>query len=158
MPTKTVQTRAGAAFDAKSPGFLYALIVSGLTVLAVSGVHFPSSAEQLAGEITTTLSTSGIYSIIGVVVASVIFPIYNAVKFGLKFTLHTIFSSTLTWISLGNIVLSLLALTGLMLPDGTVEQIIGAVQMKDWTALISLLFTSIIPTIVRWIKDKKQVA
>lgn len=145
-------------FNAKSPGFLYASIVTVLTVFAVSGVHFPSPADVLAGDITTTLSTGGIYAIIGVIISSVAFPIYNAVKSGLKFSLQTIFASTLTWIALGNVVLSLLALTGLVLPDGTVEQIIGAVQAKDWISLGSLLVTSIIPTIVRWIKDKNKPA
>lgn len=126
-----------------------------LTIFAVSGVHFPTPAEILAGQITTTLSTGGLYAIIGVVISSVAFPIYNAVRSGLKFSLQTIFQSTLTWIALGNIVLSLLAITGLVLPDGTVEQVIAAVQTKDWISLISLLATSIVPTIIRWIKDRK---
>lgn len=142
-------------FDAKSPGFLYAAIVAFLTIFAVSGVNFPTPAEILAGQITTTLSTGGLYAIIGVVISSVAFPIYNAVRSGLKFSLQTIFQSTLTWIALGNIVLSLLAITGLVLPDGTVEQIVMAVQTKDWISLISLLATSIVPTIIRWIKDRK---
>lgn len=144
------------AFDASSPGFLYTIIVGVLTIFAVSGVHFPSSPEILAGDITTTLSKSGFYSIIGIIIASVGFPIYNAVKSGLKFTLTTIFGSTLTIIALANIALSLLALTGFVLPDGTVEQIIAAVRTKDWIALGSLLVTTIIPTIVRWIKDRRN--
>lgn len=143
-------------FDTSSPGFLYTIIVGFLTIFAVSGVHFPSSPELLAGDITTTLSKSGFYSIIGVIISSVAFPIYNAVKSGLKFSITTIFGSTLTWIALGNIALSLLALTGFVLPEGTLEQIIGAVQTKDWMSLIGVLVTTIIPTFVRWIKDKKK--
>jgi len=148
-------TKSNKVFDAASPGFLYSIIAGVLTIFAVSGVHFPDSAQILAGQITTTLSTGGIYAIIGVIISSVAFPIYNAVKSGLKFSLHTIFSSTLTWIALGNIVLSLLALTGLVLPAGTLEQIIGAVKAKDWIALGSLMVTSIIPTIIRWIKRRQ---
>jgi len=142
-------------FNPASPGFLYTIIVGVLTIFAISGVHFPSPVDQLAGEITTSLSAGGIYAIIGVVIASVIFPIYNAIKSGLKFSLQTIFSSTLTWIALGNIALSLLALTGFILPAGTVEQIVGAIQMKDWISLGSLMVTTIIPTFLRWLKDKK---
>ena len=148
-------TQTKKVFDASSPGFLYSLIVAILTIFAVSGVHFPTTAETLAGEITTTLSTGGIFSIIGIIVSSVVFPIYNAVKSGLKFNLKTIFGSTLTWIALGNIALSLLMLTGFALPDGTLEQIIGAVQSRDWIALGTLVVTTIIPTIVRWIKSKQ---
>lgn len=141
-------------FNVSSPGFLYTVIVAPLTIFAISGVHFPTSAEILAGDITTTLSTGGIFAIIGVIVSSVIFPIYNAFKSGLKFSVETIFRSTLTWVALGNIVASLLALTGLALPDGTIEQIVAAVQAKDWISLGSLLVTTIIPTIVRWIKSR----
>lgn len=143
-------------FDAGSPGFLYFLFVTPLTILALSGVHFPSSPEQLAGELTTTLSTSGFYAIIGVIIASVGFPIWNAVKSGLKFSWRVIFGSTLTWIAIGNLILSALALTGLALPAGTVEQIAAAVQTKDWIALFSMLGTTVIPTIVRWIKSLRK--
>lgn len=147
-------------FNAASPGFLYTVIVAVLTIFAVSGVDFPSSAEQLAGDITTTLSTGGIYAIIGVILASIAFPIYNAVKSGLKFNLQTIFSSTLTWIALGNALMATIALTGFVLPQGTVEAIVGAVQTKDWIALGTIVVQTIIPTIVRFIKDKqvKQLA
>ena len=150
--------QAKKVFNAASPGFLYTIIVAVLTVFAVSGVHFPSSAEQLAGDITTTLSTGGIYAVIGIIISSVIFPIYNAVRSGLKFSLKTIFSSTLTWIALGNAVAATIALTGLVLPDGTVEAIVGAVQTKDWIALGTILVQTIIPTIVRWIKQRGQTA
>jgi hypothetical protein len=143
-------------FNASSPGFLYTIIVAVLTIFAVSGVHFPSGPEALSGDIVTTLSNSGIYAIIGIIISSVIFPIYNAIKSGLKFSLTTIFGSTLTWIAIGNIVLSLLAIYGFVLPEGTVDQIIGAVQTKDWMALGTLFFGTIIPTIVRFIKDKKS--
>lgn len=142
-------------FNAASPGFLYSLIVAALTILAVSGIHFPSSAEVLAGQITTTLSTGGVFAIAGILISSIIFPIYNAVKSGLKFNLSTIFGSTLTWVAIGNMIVSLLLLTGLVLPEGTVEQIVGFVQAKDWIGLGTLLLTSIVPTVVRWIKQRQ---
>lgn len=159
MSTNLQKSRSGAAkvvFSVTSPGFLYSAIVLVLTIFAVSGVQFPTSTEQLAGEIVTTLSASGVYAIIGVVVASVVFPIYNAARSGLGFSLATIFGSTLTWIALGNIILSLLALYGFILPDGTLEQIIAAVQTKDWISLGSLFVTTIVPTLIRWIKDRNK--
>ncbi len=142
-------------FDVTSPGFLYSLIVAVLTIFAISGIRFPTDAGTLAGEITTTLSSGGVFAIVGVLVSSVIFPVYNAIKSGLKFNLATIFGSTLTWIALGNIALSLLALYGFVLPAGTLEQIIAAIQVKDWIALGSLLVTTIVPTLVRWIKSRR---
>ncbi len=142
-------------FDAGSPGFLYTLIVSVLAVFAWAGVEFPDKPAELAGEITTLLSGGGFYAIIGVVVASVAFPIWNAIQ-KKKLTFDGIFSSTLTWIALGNILFAGLAITGFLLPDGTVEQIVYAVEAKDWASIISMLVTTIIPSVVRFIKDKKQ--
>lgn len=156
MSTKSVTKKK--AFDPKSPGFLYTLVVGALTIFTVSGVHFPDSNDAIAGSVVSSLSTGGIYAIIGIIISSVAFPIYNAVKSGLKFNMTTIFGSTLTWVAIGNIILSLLALVGFVLPDGTVEQIVGAIAMKDWVSLGGLVFTTIVPTLVRWIKDRKNAA
>lgn len=142
-------------FDAGSPGFIYTLIVSVLAIFAWAGVEFPDKPAELAGEITTLLSSGGFYAIIGVLVASVAFPIWNAAQ-KKKLTFDGIFSSTLTWIALGNILFAGLALTGFLLPDGTVEQIVYAIEAKDWGSIISMLVTTIIPAVVRFIKDKKQ--
>ena len=144
-------------FDVSSPGFLYTVIVSALTILAATGVTFPANPADIAGEITTLLSTSGFFAIVGVIVASVLFPIWNAYKKG-ELSFAGVFGNTLTWIAIGNIGFALLALFGLNLPEGTVEQIVYGIQQKDWSALISLLVTTIIPTIVRFIKDKRQTA
>lgn len=140
-------------FDAGSPGFLYTIIASVLTIGAISGIQWGQSPEMLADNLVTTLSTGGVFALAGLIVSSVVFPAWNAYKKGLK-TIKEVFSSTLTWIALGNILLAGLALTGFTLPEGTVDQIVAAAFSKDWNALISILFTTIIPTIVRFIKDK----
>ena len=143
-------------FDVKSPGFIYTIIVSILVLIAGAGVHFPTATDVLAGQIMTSLSSGGIYALIGVVISGVVFPVWNAIRAKTPFSWKNYWSSTFTWIALINIVLALLALTGLVLPEGTAEQIVGAIQMKDWTSLFSLLVTTILPTVVRWIKDMKK--
>ena len=152
----TQKTRAGATkqvFDASSPGFLYTVIVSALTIFAASGVSFPADPGAIAGEITTLLSTGGFFAIVGVVVASIGFPIWNAWKKG-ALTFGGLFSSTLTWIALGNILFAGLAL----LPPGTAEQLAYAIYAKDCTSLTSRLLTVILPAVVRFIKDKNKPA
>ena len=140
-----------------SPGFIYTIVVAFLTIFAASGVQFPDKTADLANEVTTLLSSSGFYSIIGVIVASVAFPIWNAIQ---KKTLSFkgVFSSTLTWVAIGNAVFAAIALTGFTLPDGTIEQLVVAISVKDWGAIISMLFTTIVPAIVRLIKDKNAPA
>lgn len=142
-------------FDVSSPGFLYTVLASLFTIGAISGIDWGQSPENLSGTIVTSLSEGGVWSIVGLLVSSVVFPAINAYKKGLK-SLKEVFSSTLTWIALGNILLAALALTGFTLPEGTTEQVVGAIYAKDWNALITVLFTTIIPTIVRIIKEAKQ--
>ena len=146
----------GNTFNAASPGFLYSLITASLTIFAVAGVSFPKDPADLSGEIVTSLSSGGVYAIIGVLIASVIFPIYNFFKGGGKFSLGAIFSSTLTWVAIGTAGLAAVALTGIMVPDGTVQAIIGAVQTKDWMGLISILVINIGNPLIRWIKEKNE--
>lgn len=145
-----MQNKNAPVFNASSPGFLYTIVTAVLGVFAVFGVQFPSTVADLGNTVVTALSTGGIYAVIGIIISSVIFPIWNRFKSG-----SPILTSTLTWIALANIALSVIALTGFALPAGTVEQVIGAVQMKDWFGLISILATTIIPTIVRFIKAKQ---
>jgi hypothetical protein len=148
-------TKQKKIFDAGSPGFLYTVIVSVLTIFAASGVSFPDSPEQIAGQFTTLLSTGGFYAVLGVVATSVAFPLWNAYK-KKQFNFQGIFSSTLTWVAIANIAFAGLALTGFTLPEGAVDALVAAVLAKDWGAIISMLFTTILPTVVRFIKDKKQ--
>lgn len=147
----TLSQSKWAAFNTASPGFLYTIVTAVLGAFAVFGVQFPSTVPELGTNVVTTLSTGGIYAVIGVIISSIIFPIWNRFKYG-----GPILTSTLTWIALANIALSVIALTGFSLPAGTLEQVIGAIQTKDWFALISIIVTTIVPTIVRFIKDKQK--
>lgn len=142
-------------FDPASPGFLYTIITSVLTLLAIAGIEFPKAVTTIAGELTTSLSSGGVYAIIGVLIASVIFPIINFIKSGKTFSFSSFFGSTLTWVAIGNAVLAVIALSGFTLPDGTVEQIVGAIAAKDWMGLISMLALTVGTTLIRWIKDRQ---
>lgn len=144
-------------FDAGSPGFLYALIVAVLTVMTgVFGINFPGSPDAIAGQVETSLNTFGIFAVVGVVLSSVILPIWNA-RTTAGFSWKKLFSSRLTWMALVNIALSILALFGLVFPDGTVEAVFDAIGAHDWTAVIAIFFNVLLPTIIRWIKDKNAV-
>lgn len=143
-------------FEVSSPGFLYSVIVSSLTIFAGAGVAFPKVPIDLGAEIVNSFNTGGVYALIGVIVASVVFPIYNAISAG-TFSLKGIFSRNLTWIALGNIAVSGLALTGFVLPDGTPEQIVGAVSAKDWMSVVSIVALTVGNTLLRLIKQKAQI-
>lgn len=140
-------------FSAKSPGFLYTVIVLALTALAAAGVTFPGSPDEITGNIVTGLSQSGIWAVSGIILTSVLFPFYNAYKKGLAW--YNILGSTATYIALGNAVFGGLLLVGIMIPDGTAEAIVGAVQQKDWGNLFNLFLVNILTPLIRWIKERR---
>lgn len=140
-------------FNAGSPGFLYSVITTALTIFAASGVQFPKVPGDLSSELVSSFSTGGVYALIGVIVASVIFPIYNAIQ-AKTFSFKGVFSRNLTWIAIGNLAAAGIALTGFVLPSGTADQIVGAVSMKDWGGLISILGLTVVNTLIRYLKDK----
>ena len=141
-------------FDAKSPGFLYSVIVAALTILAgVFGVDFPGTPDQIAGEIYASLNGVGIFALIGVIVSSIILPIWNA-RTSAGFSWQKLISSRLTLVALVNLVLAGLALIGLVFPEGMVDQIFAAVGAQDWTGLIVIFFNVLLPTVLRWIKAR----
>lgn len=140
-------------FNPGSTGFVYAVITTALSIFAASGVTFPKVPSELGTELVNSYSTGGVYALIGVMVASVIFPIYNAIQ-AKTFSLKGIFSRNTTWIALGNLAIAAIALTGFVLPNGTVEQVVGAVSLKDWGAVISIIGLNVVNTLLRYIKDQ----
>jgi hypothetical protein len=144
-------TGQAPVFSASSPGFLYSVIVAALTIFAAAGVSFPASPGEVSGEIVTLLSTGGFYAILGVLAASVAFPLWNAYQKG-ALSFHGVFSSSLTWVAIVVAIFSGLALVGLDFPDGTAEQLVYAVFAKDWVALAGVFFNAVLPTVVRFIK------
>lgn len=145
-------------FNSASPGFLYAVIVAVLMVLTgVFGVNFPGTPDQIAGEIFASLNNFGIFALIGVVVSSIVLPVWNA-RTTAGFSWKKLISSRLTLIAVVNLALSGLALIGLVFPDGMVDQIFAAVGAQDWTGLIVIFFNVFLPTVLRWIKTKTGAA
>ena len=153
-----MSTSSQKFFSASSPGFLYAAVVAVLTIFAAAGVELPKDPASLGTDLVTSLSTGGIFSLVGVIVSSLVFPIYNFVQSGKKFSLPAIFSLNTTWIALGVAVLAAIALTGFVLPDGTVEQIVNAIATKDWMSLISILALTVGNTLIRWFKEKERLS
>jgi len=142
-------------FDIKSAGFIQSVIVALLAIFAATGVTFPKDVDVLGTELVTSFSTGGFYAIIGILITSVIFPLYNFFSKGGKFSLPAIFSRVNTWLSIGYVLAALIALTGFVLPDGSVDQIVYAIQAKDWWALISILVSTVGTTFIRWLKERQ---
>lgn len=137
-------------FNPASPGFLYTITVLVLTAFAAAGAEIPNP-EQVAAGITTTLSDSGFFAVVGVLVSSVLFPIWNAWQKGVL-NFRGILTSSTTWGAAIVALFSVIALFGLHFPPGTAEQLAALLFAKDWGALASMVVTVIVPTIVRFVK------
>lgn len=145
------------AFTASNPNFIARLIIFVLSVFTIVGVHFPSSPEAIADNLTTTVSTSGYVAVIGILLVSVVMPIYNLVKTKPKITISTIIGNPNFWIYAASFGLGLLVLIGINIPDGTAASIVGAIWAKDWTALLTLAFTNIIDPVIRYFLDRNNL-
>ncbi len=145
-------------FDPKSPGAVYSLATLVLTILAGLGIGFPDSIANISGQLQTSLQGGSYFALIGIVGGSVLFPIWNLIQKKQKLNWKNLFGSTANVVALGNALLGVVALTGFYLPDGTVEQIVAAVTVKDWGALASVVINTVIVALVRWVKDRKATA
>lgn len=143
-------------FNTSSPGFLYSVIVFVLGVFASTGVTFPKDVSTLGIEIITTLSTGGVWALAGVFVASILYPIFNWYKSGGKFDLAFVFGKRSNVLALMNAVFAGIALTGFILPEGTVEALFQAIVVQDWGALAALVFGPVLDTLIRFIKERKN--
>lgn len=143
-------------FDPRSVGFVQSILLAVFSITALLGIQYPTTPEQLTGDIINTVSTSGYYSLVGILLTSIIAPVYNFIKKGVKITWSAIFGSTVTWVSLGGIVVSGAALVGLHIDPGTPAAIVTAIIGRDWGTLISLLVTAVVIPVIRFIKAKQQ--
>lgn len=143
------------AFSASNPNFWARLVIFVLGLLTALGIDFPQSPETLGTEITTTISSSGFYAVLGLMAVSVIMPIYNFIRSKPKLSAAAFFGSPNTWIYIGSFVGGLLVLIGINIPDGTAEAIVGAAYAKDWSALISIMAANILDPFIRWLRDKR---
>lgn len=143
-------------FSASNLNFWARLLIFFLSVLALIGIKFPENAEVLATKITTALSGPGFVAVIGILVVSVIMPIINFIRTKPKLTPAAIFGSANFWIYLLSFVFGIAILFGIQIPDGTAEQVIGAVYQKDWSGLLTIAIVNIVDPFVRWFRDKRN--
>lgn len=142
-------------FDPRSVGFFQSILLAIFSITALFGIQYPATPDELTGEIITTVSTSGYYALVGILLTSIIAPVYNFIKKGIKVTWANIFGSTVTWVSIGGIAIAGAALVGLQIDPDTPLAIVTAITGRDWGTLVSLLFTSVLLPVIRWIKQKQ---
>lgn len=149
MNTKAVP--AQPVFDSSSPHFWAMLFQAGLAVFAMFNIQFPQPIGELSETLATTLTTGGIYSIVGILFVSVLGPIYTAIT---KKSIKLIWASTSTWIYLGTAVASLFTLFGIAIPSDSVSDLVAAVWAKDWFTVGGMATTLFLVPIIRFIKLK----
>lgn len=147
-------TQKAFSLNSRNLWFQVALLILG--IMAGLGVHLPSSPELIAGDIVNTLSNSGIYAVIGIMVVSVIGPIYNFIKSKPKLSLSAFVADPNNWVYIVSFAASCLILIGVNVPDGTAQQIVSAIFVKDWAALASVMVGSVIVPLVRFFIDKNN--
>lgn len=141
-------------FSTTSKNFWFQLVLFALSIAAGLGINFPSSPETITTDILNTFSTSGIYAVAGILIVSVIGPVYNFVKSKPKLSLSAFLADANNWVYIVSFAASGLVLLGVAIPDGTAEQIVRAVMVRDWAAIGSVGLSSIIVPLVRYFIDR----
>ena len=116
-------------------------------------IEFQQPIDVLADSLATTLSTQGIYAIVGILVVSVLGPIYTAIS---KKSFMAIWSSVSTWTYHAIAVAAGLTLLGIAVPPGSAEALVAAIWAKDWASVGSIGAMSFLVPLIRWIKSKSQ--
>ena len=144
-------------FDPKSPGFIASITYVILAALAATGIEFPSDPQTLAGDFETTLNSGGIFAVTGLLVSSIVFPIWNFKKKGGKINGKVILSNNTFWISAVTALLGVALLFGFTVPDGTAEQIVAAVYAKDWGVLVTMIGVPLFNTLIKYFKSRQEI-
>lgn len=142
------------AFSLTSKNLWFQLALLILAIGAGLGINFPSSPEAIAGDIVNTFSNSGIYAVIGILVVSVIGPVYNFVKSKPKLSLSAFIADPNNWVYIVGFLASGAILLGINIPAGTAEELVAAVFARDWAGIASVAVGSILVPLVRYFIDK----
>ena len=140
-------------FSPTSYHFIFRITTALLAVFAAFQVKFTTDPSTIADQVATTISTSGLYAVIGIVVVSIAGPIWNAVQ---KKSFKLIWGSVSTYIYLGTALGSLLVLVGIEIPDGTAAAIVNAIMGQDWGGLGSVVTLNVLEPLVRFIISKTK--
>lgn len=142
------------AFSFQSSNLWVNILTFILGAVALAGVELPTNPNSISLDIVNTLSSSGVIAVIGIVLINVANPIYHAVIKS-SFNFKAMVGSPNFWINAGSLGASLLVLVGLEFPNGTIEQIVGAIYSKDYSALLFVLFSNVMNPLIRWFRDRK---
>lgn len=146
-----MSTLVKKTFDPTSPHFYASIFTVALSILAAVNIQFNQPVEQLSDSLATTLTTQGVYAIVGIIFVSVLGPIYTAIQ---KKSIRLIWGSTSTWLYLAKALAAILVLIGIGIPEGSAEQLIAAIWAKDWAAVGAIAAVAILDPLIRWIKQK----
>jgi len=145
-------------FSWSSKNLWMQVIILTLSIVAGLGVELPANPADIAGSIVNTLSTSGVYAVAGILIVSVIGPVYNFIRTKPKLTLSGVLGDPNNWVYFGSFAVSLLVMVGINVPGGTAEQVVNAIFVKDWAALVTLIFGNLISPLIRYFIDKNKTA
>jgi hypothetical protein len=70
------------------------------------------------------------------------------------FDLKAILGSPNFWVNVASLVFAAAIMGGIMIPQGTAEEVVGAIYGRDYTSLAIILFTNVINPLVRFFRDR----
>ena len=143
------------AFSASNQNFWFSLLVFAFSVAAMLGIHFPQSAADTATGLTSAVKSGNLFAVIGLLTTSVLGPVVAFIRKKPNIPASAIIGSSNFWVYLGGFLVSIAMLVGIGIPADAPQQIVNAIEAKQWGALATLAFTAIANPIWRYFRDKK---
>lgn len=141
-------------FSASSRNLWLQVVLFALAIMAGLGIQLPSSPEAIAGDIVNTFTNSGIYAVVGILVVSVIGPVYNFIKSKPRLSFAAFIADPNNWVYFVSFLASLAVIAGIAIPPGTAENLVSAVFARDWAAVASVAVGSVVVPLVRFLIDR----
>jgi hypothetical protein len=144
------------SFSIKNYNFWLSLLIAFFGILTAVGVELPTEPQLLAGEILTTVSSTGWFGLIGTMGASLfglILQIYNKYRAG-GWNIPQLLGSPNTVIYLAGVIGSLFVINGINVPVTSLPQLAERLYAADYFGALTALITILSP-LIRWFRDRR---
>jgi len=123
-----------------------------LGAFALGGVDWGMEPAELSGKIVTTLQGGSLWAVGAIVFSNMVVPVFHIIKSKPQ-NFWSFLSSNNFWVQFTAFALGLGVMFGIGFDVDASGAIVDAVAMKDWAALLGIIFPAVLNPLIRYLKD-----
>lgn len=138
------------------------LLISALTVffgvIALFGVNLPAEPIDMANQVVTIVTDSGVWGLFGVMgstLVGIFVAVYNKAKSG-QISFASIFGNVNLYIYVAGFVTALLAYFNINVPADALPSLVHKIAAGDYFGSIGIIVTNLLNPIIRFIRDRRN--